>query len=207
MPPAISFWSGQNQVQNMGGSGLGFFGAGWAQSINVGAYQDTTFMTDGAGSIQGPQVANNKWTAHASGAINGAASVELTKIPNYLATVNIRFTNDTAVKVQNNRLRIYDRSDITKAPSGVTTKVYEVIHPDTTQNNNGSGISTWWTQPGLGTASGFVLMDSPGISGHYNNRTSTRPDTVHDFYCAISASPDSVGSKSQYSLYFSTEFL
>lgn len=193
---------------NLNGSGLGFYGAGFGQSVDVGSYQDTTFITNGAGTAQGQQVNNIKYANTASGYLGSATSgVWLTQMPNYLATLKVSFTHSSAVKAQNVVGRIYDRSNINNPASGVTTKVAELIHPDTIQNNNGSGDTTWLTP--AGSAITISLAPSPGISGLYagNGGNSTRSDTQHDWYLAITASPDSIGSKTLYGFYISLEYL
>jgi len=101
-------------------------------------------------------------------------------------------------------LRIFDRTNINNPASGVTTKVAEIIHPDVVQNNNGSGDTTWNTPTGSD-----VIMDlvaSPGMSGQRPNGSDTTADR-HDYYVAISASPDSIGSKNLYGLYVELEYL
>lgn len=204
----ISFFADTFGVQNLNGSGLGFYGAGFGSSVEVGAYQDTTFITNGAGTAQGPQVNNVKWKHSTSGEINGAgASKLLTAIPNYLASLNIRFTHGSTVRTQNSKLRIYDRSSINNNPSGVTCKVAELIHPDIIQNNNGSG-DTVWLQP-VGSSIIMDMAPSPGLSGLYagNGSNSTYSDVRHDWFVCLSASPDSIGSKTMFSLYFETEYL
>ncbi len=202
----INFYSGETfAINNLSGSGLGFYGGGFGQSVEVGAYQDTTFITNGAGTTQGPQVDNIKWLNTASGIINGASSgVPLTSIPNYLATLNARFTHSVAVRTQNVKFRIYDRSNINNPASGVTCKVAELVHPDIVQNNNGSGSSTWQTPTGSSVV--MSLTASPGTSGLRPNGASTT-DAQHDWYLAISASPDSIGSKTAFAAYIELEYL
>ena len=53
------------------------------------------------------------------------------------------------------------------------------------------------------------ISDSPGASGNYahNGTGSEHTATQHDWYLAISASPDSIGSKTQYGLYVELEYL
>lgn len=205
---SIDFYADSFGVQNLSGSGLGFYGGSFGASVNVGEYQGTTFITNGNGTSQGPQVNNIKFLNSMSGIIGSATSgVLLTQIPNYLATLNIRFTHDTAVQVQNVKLRIYDRSNINNPASGVTTKVAELIHLGETQVNNGSGDTTWHTPNGSSVIVDFA--PSPGLSGTLagNGSNSTASVTRHDWYAAISASPDSVGSKTLYGLYFQLEYL
>lgn len=191
---------------NSGGSGLGFFGTSFGASVAVGAYQGTTYVTDGNGVVQGPQGNNVKFVDSASGEVAGATQLGLLLIPNYQSSINIRFTHSSSVNVQNVEGRIYDRNSINNAASGVTTKMAEIIHPDTSQTLTGSGDSSWITPAGSGIVVGFA--QSPGESGQYaGDGLSTKDDLRHDWYSAISASPDSIGSKTLYGLYFSLEYL
>lgn len=204
---AINFFTQSNAVQNLNGSGLGFFGSAFGTSVAVNAWQQTTWITNGNGTSASVQADNIQWRHPNSGSINGAAEVVLTKIPNYLATLNIRFTHGSAIQAQNVKFRVYDRSNINNPASGVTTKVAELIHPDTVQNDNGSGDTSWLTP--AGSAVVVNLAPSPGMSGLYagDGSNSTRTDTRHDWYLAISASPDSIGSKTLYAGYIELEYL
>lgn len=203
MAASIDFFGDDEHVIDLGGSGIGFYGASFGSSVEVGEYQTSTFITNSDGTLQGPQLNNITWSHPASGSINGAAAVSLQAVPNYLSTLNVRFTNDTAVNTQNAKLYIYDRTSISNAASGVTTKVAEIIHPDTVQNVNGSGSAVWETPAG---SSYLSCVSSPGMSGQRPNGASTTADR-HDWFFAISASPDSVGSKELYALYFECEYL
>jgi|TARA_R110002020_G_scaffold435346_1_gene645522 hypothetical protein len=203
--------AGFNYNLNVGGSGIAFFGdSGFGQSVNVGSYQGTTFVSDGSGGTQGAQGKNIKWLNAGSGIIGAASSgVGLRAIPNYQSTLQIRFTHGSAVKTQNAELRIYDRSSINSAAVGVTTKVAEIIHPSELLGPGGSGDRSWITPYGSGVV--VNLAGSPGISGLYAgdgvSSISTRSFTRHDWHAAISASPDSIGNKTSYGLYFALEYL
>lgn len=210
MAAIISFLAGNGfTIQDLAGSGLGFYGdAGFGASVKVGDWQGRTFITNGAGTTQGPEVDNVKYLNLGSGILGQAGSGNaLTTIPNYQATLNLRFNYDTPIKVQNAKLRIYDRTDPNKPASGVTTKVAEIIHPATTQSNTGSGDTTWITPGGSGVT--VSLCPSPGVSGLYagNGNDGQWSDTQHDWYTAISASPDSIGAKTLYGLWFELEYL
>jgi hypothetical protein len=206
---AFQFLAGENfAIDNVSNSGIGFYGASFGASVLVGEYQTTSFITNGAGTTQGAQVDNVKFLNSASGIVGSSTSgIALTAIPNYQATLNIRFTHGSAVKVQNVKLRIYDRSNINNNPSGLTCKVAQIIHPTITQINDGSGDTSWTTAGGSGSV--LTLANSPGISGLMagNGSDSTHSSTQHDWYCVISASPDSVGSKSQFGLYCECDYL
>jgi hypothetical protein len=193
---------------DLAGSGLGFYGSGgFGTSVAVNEWQDTTYVTDGNGLVQGPQGNNVKWTHANSGEVEGTTNLLLSWIPNYQSSLNVRFTHGTAVKVQNVEARIYDRNNINVGASGVTTRVAEIIHPSVTQEAGGSGDSSWIEPAGSGTV--VPLAQSPGESGMYagDGDDSTREDDRHDWYLAITASPDSIGSKTQYGLYVSLEYL
>ena len=200
----ISFFSSSFGLNNLNGSGLGFFGAAFGTSVEVAAYNTTTWITDGNGTIQGPQADNCRWTHPSSGSLNEAATQKLRDMPNHLTSLNIRFTHTSAIKTQNSKLRIYDRSNINNNPSGVTCKVAEIIHPSTTQAGElGSGDTSWLTP--VGSAVIMDLVASPGMSGLRPNGANTT-DTRHDYFVNISPSPDSIGSK-LFGLYVELEYL
>jgi hypothetical protein len=202
----ISFLADGLGINNLNGSGLGFFGAGFGQSVEVGAYQDSTYVTDANGSASAGATYNNKYLGTVSGVLNSsiAAARILTQIPNRLATLEIRFTHDTAVKLQNTKLRIFDRSNINNGASGVVTKVAQIIHPYVVEANNGSGDATWSTP--VGSSVIMTMNGSPGMSGAWSVST-THTDTEHSFYTLLSASPNSIGAKNLFGLYIQTEYL
>ena len=208
MAAAINFAIGLDSIDRLinGGSGIGLYGSnGFGSSVAVNSYQDTTFITNSAGTAQAEQIDNNKFVNASSLTINGGGTKLLTELPNYLATFNMRFTNDTAVQCQNGVLRIYDRTNTDNDPSGVTCKIASVSHIATTQTNVGSGNTSWITPHGSSVIH-TLLPVSPGISGLAPNGVGTT-DSRHDFYVALSATPTSVGSKTSFGLFISLEYL
>jgi hypothetical protein len=205
----VTFYANNYVINDAAGSGLGFYGdAGFAASVSVGSYQGRTFITNGAGTTQGEEANNVKFLNAGSGILGQSGSgVALTAIPNSQGTLNIRFTNATAVKVQSATLYGYDRSNIYNSPSGVVLKAAELIHPTSTQVNNGSGDTTWTTLAGSGST--LSLCPSPGPSGLYagNGSNSQWSATQHDWYVALSVSPDSIGSKTAFGLAMELEYL
>ncbi len=207
----ILFFAGDStNINNLNGSGLGLFGSSFGNSVSVGAYQQTTYITNAAGTDSGPLADNIKWTHAASGLLNAESDDRLLQdMPNVNATLNMRFTHSVAVKTQNAQVNIYDRVTTTDNASGVTTQLAELIHPNESPGAGGSGDTAWLVCSGTrdaGNAPVKNLTASPGSSGLSING----PDTTskeHDFYLALSASPDSIGSKSQYGLYFQLEYL
>ena len=213
MAVTVSFFAGEsNNINNLAGSGVGFYGSNFAYSVAVGEFQQTTYITNSAGTAQGPQADNIKWSHPNSGILNSnTTSNLLTHLPNQNATLNIRVNSDSgAIQVTNPKVKIYDRTTTSRAASGVTTLVAELIHPATSIASGGSGDSTWMVFSGSSASNDAYLSvaPSPGASGLYagNGSNSVRSDSQHDWYLAISASPDSVGSKTLYGLVFEFEY-
>tara|TARA_Y100000401_G_C8318977_1_gene224126 strand:- start:213 stop:923 length:711 start_codon:yes stop_codon:yes gene_type:complete len=234
---SINFYAGDTAVNHLSGSGLGFFGGSFGASVEINKFQDTTFITDGNGTIQGGAANNVKYSTDSLGFAAGVVpATGLKYIPNSKATANIRFTNSTAVRTQNVRLRIFDRTNKNHPASGVITRVCELIHPQTSYDIEGSGDATWWggsTHTGTDAQGTFTgapnpsdrlpagtntvggsgilvpLSQSPGPSGIFagDGSSNTGQYTQHDWYVGISASPDSVGSKTLYGLYVELEYL
>lgn len=201
----FAFYSAGNDI---GSSGVGFFGSsGFGSSVSVGNYQDSSYITNSNGTIAGAAINNVKYSHPNSGIVNGIGSpsgLNLRTITNAQASLNVRFTHATQVATQNVKLRIYDRSNINNAASGVTTKVAEIIHPSLTNVLDGSGSASWQTPAGSGTI--VSLANSPGMSGLSPNGSGTTADR-HDWFLALSASPDSIGSKTQYAMWVELEYL
>lgn len=193
-------------INNLAGSGLGFMGASFGSSVAVGSFQTTTWVTDANGTIAGPQCNNITWAHPSSGAINGAAAINLLDIPSYLATLNVRFTHSSAIKTQNEQVRIYDRTSISNDPSGVLCKVAQIAHASFSQSGSlGSGDSSWKTPTGSSVVMNLVFSN-PQTSGlRLGGPAGT--DTQHDFYFSISESPSSIGSKNLQGMYFQLEYL
>lgn len=200
----INFSADDQGVQNLNGSGLGFYGATFGNSVNVGDYQDSTWITDSNGLSQGPQVNNNKYVHPNSGSINGLDPINLLDFPNYLATLKVSFNHTSSVRTQNAKFRCYDRNNINNDPSGVVCMAAEIIHPSTSQTGSlGSGDSSWTNIYGSGSI--LDLISSPGVSGLRPNGSNTS-GTQHDWYIALSQSPSSTGAKTSAG-YFSCEYL
>jgi hypothetical protein len=222
-------------ISHGAGSGLGFYGGGFGISVPVGQYQDTTYVTNSNGTASGVRGQNTKYTAISGLAFNGGTAIGTSGAPNYYAPLRVNFNHSAAVRVQNCKLRIFDRNDISNMASGVTTQVYEVRHPHPTEGQSATlgplahrGIVTHgWTEydpaeamtdmtftsspgvSGLNTVAGETLP-SGGDAGYYNwstNEGAAHESINHDWYLALSASPDSIGSKTDYALYFTCEYL
>jgi hypothetical protein len=215
MGAAVDFYAGlggEASGVDLSGSGIGFYGASFGASVQVGQYQDTSFITNSNGSVQGPQVDNNKYQGNASGVSNnGGGVIHISGLPLESGTVNIRFTNGSAVNTQNGEVRIFDRTDINAGASGVTSQVAQLVQGGSgVEPTTGaaqawdSGEDGWLALAGSGTVS--VLLNNPGSGGTVGSGAS-QEDTRHDWYFALSASPDTIGSKTLFGLYVQLEFL
>ena len=201
-----------NDTEIGASEGLGFYGdSGFGASVPVSSYQGTTFITNAAGTLQGAQGDNITYLNAGSGLVNNPAGtgIGIDAIPYTDATLKINFEHTSQVKVQNAEVRVYDRYAIANVPSGVTTQAAEIVHPWATQSpvTTGSGVNDgkWYTISGDTTLS---LSPSPGPTGVFvGGGSSTYTSTVHDWYVALSASPNSIGSKTQYGLYVALEYL
>ena len=168
--------------------------------------------------------------------IGTVSAMDVKYMPNYHCPLRISFSHTEAVAVQNCKLRIFDRYDIGDNASGVTTYVYESRHPHLTDDatsrqldQRGDSENAWIEFDGIaGTPSDMNFTASPGLSGwnsnsndagavkaasHWNDDSHQSTEGIthrslqHDWYCALSAEPESIGSKTYYGLYFTLEYL
>jgi hypothetical protein len=169
---SINFYAGSTAINAITGSGLGFFGGSFGQSVELNQWQDTTFITNAGGTTQAGAANNIKYStdilAFAPGIVPATG---LKYIPNEKATVNIRFTNASVVKTQNVKMRIFDRANKAHPASGVSTRAAELLHVQSSYGIEGSGDSIWW-----GSAS-HTGADAQGTVGHGSPNPSARlPD-------------------------------
>ena len=129
-------------------------------------------------------------------------SIDLKKIPNNAATLNIRFISDTSVTVSNAKFKITKVEDTGTTPAAMNFKVCELRHPETDSTIVGSGSSSWTDIPANTGVSAVSLCDNPGISGIATGVASTR----HDWFLALSAKNTDVGEQS-FRLIFDVEYL
>jgi len=213
MAATINFYGGEGggTWTDLNSSGVGFFGASFGTSVQVGEYQDSTFICDGDGGADNgeTELTNTKYVSTQSLTVNGGAAVAPSAVAINSGVLNIRFGYDTAVKTQNCELRIFDRTTITTGAEGVTTQVLQI-------NNGGSGVSSSGTAEAPASHSGWIaasgssvvvpLLSSAGSGGLSPSGTDTQ-DTRHDWYVGLSATPTSIGSKENFGLYVQLEYL
>jgi len=205
---AIDFYHG-NGTTALAASGVGFYGATFGSSVQVASYQDSTFITNSNGTVNGGSMNNNKYVGTSSGVqVNGDSTVNLNTVALASGSLNVRFTFDSVVMTQNGQFRIMDRVDADAPASGVTSEVAQLC-------NGGSGVDQstgaaqaghngWMALAGSGTV--MTLLSSPG-SGGLSPLGSSTTDVRHDWYLAMSASPQSIGSKTSFGGYLALEYL
>ncbi len=170
---------------------LGFFGANFGFSIRVGEFNNTNFVTDDNGVTNFGQAPNLRF-ANISGAFVASelTATELLEVDNTETTLRIRLNTDGSVGTQNSAFRAFDRVAIGNDPSGVTVRAAEMLKPS--PSIRGSGSVNWETIAG---ATDLSLFDQVAAS------------SIHEWYVALTVSPDSIGEKTDLGFYFETEFL
>jgi hypothetical protein len=219
-------------IPHTAGSGIGFYGAGFGVSVPIGSQQSKTYITNSAGTSAGAELNNTSMATvgtnvtAGTASLNGGSAIPTSGIPNYQAPLNIRFTHTESVAVQNCKLRIFDRNNIDNPASGVSTYVYEVRHPSIVQtirglSHRGRSSHDWLAyEPSDNEVVDMAFTNSPGVSGLNTSSSDTNValgyttqqgashrSLQHDWYVALSSEPETIGSKTNYALYFSLEYL
>ncbi len=117
--------------------------------------------------------------------------MQLLEVLNSEATIRVELMTDSAIATQNTTFRTFDKTSIDDAPSGVDVYAAEVR---TEFGPVGSG-DTFWT-PNLGGSGVILTLDDQGDAA-----------TTHNWWLALSASPTTIGEKTNFAFYFETEFL
>lgn len=152
-----------------------FAGGTFDSAIQVGQYNDSTHVesSGGANDSSANTPRNNKYLTSTTVSVNGGASKALNTITTAECALKINFAHSPAVAVQDHIFYAYNGTTTTVGPTGVTFRAAE------------QGNTSWSTPAGSGAALAL------------GNRAAA---TSHDYYIAISASPDSVGEKTAFVL-------
>jgi hypothetical protein len=184
----IDIYYAEADVRLGTGQSLGFFGQdGFGDPLSLSEYNGRTYVTSADGSTQYEECDNCRKIS-SSGVIVGQTGngINIRNLPNYLSTVNIRFTHPQAVLVQNARLIAFNGTDQGVAPVGLNVYGAEIIHTSRLQSVTGTGDTAWLLMLGSGVK--LNLVDSPGTSGISPLGPATT-DTRHDWYVALSVTP------------------
>ena len=190
----IKMYIAENDITIDAGEALGFYGfAGFGSPLSLNETNGRTFVADTTGATAKEECDNCRRSS-ASGVIVGqvGSGISLLNLPNYLTTINLRFTHPTAVLIQNARLVAFDGTTLATAPTGLSVYGAETIHTSRLQTDTGTGDSVWTLMQGSGLQ--LDLVASPGTSGISPLGPATT-DTRHDWYVALSAIPTTPGDK------------
>jgi hypothetical protein len=171
---------------------IGFYGPGFGLSVRVGDFNEGTYRTSEDGQTDGSALPNLRW-ANVSGAYVAGeiTATHLLEVLNSEATLRIELMTDVAVTTQNGVFRTFDKSSINNPPSGVDVYAAEIRN---TAGPIGSGDSLWI--PNLGGSGTVLDVDDKTVAA-----------TTHNWWIALSATPTSIGEKTNFAFYFETEFL
>lgn len=163
-----------------------FGGSSFGANITVGAYQDSTNAGNGDPGTDQGAMNNVKYLTSSTMSLNGAGSANITDA-NLAAndcTLKVNFSHTSAVATTGARLYSYDGTTTTTEAVGVAAYAFE------------RGVSaTAWTQ--INSDSGNIGGDNSGERLALADQSS---GTSHDYYVAVSASPESVGAKTSFDL-------
>ncbi len=193
--PEIDMYIAENDVKIDTGEALGFFGpGGFGDPLSLNEFNGRTFSTTVNGST-GYEECDNCRRISSSGVVIGQTGdgINIRNLPNYLATVNLRFTHPQAVLVQNARFIAFDGTNIITPPTGLDVYGAEIIHTSRFQTDVGTGDTAWIQMQGSGQQ--LNLVNSPGTSGISPIGPATL-DTRHDWYVALSVTPTTPSDKS-----------
>lgn len=166
---------GATDVLQFAGSG------GFDSKVTVGEYNDSTHVRNSGGTEQsGSNTPNNVKFISAAGGTGGDSQADwgdgtedLDQITDAECTLLINFSDLSSVAITGAIFYAYDGTTTTEAPTGVTFQAAE------------SGDANWTNAEGSGAA--LALDDKTAA-------------TSHDYYIAVSASPESVGLKSDFTI-------
>ena len=156
-------------------------GASFDDPVTVGSYQDTTHVESsvGADDSSGNTPNNVKFISQTGGTGSdsqadwGDGTEDIDAILQAECTLKITFSHGSAVAVTSRIFYSYDGSTTTAVPTGVTFVAAELADIVFTEAE--------------GSAAALTITDSGSA-------------TSHDAYILISASPDSVGEKTAFTL-------
>lgn len=178
---------------------VGFFGVGGAPNspVVIGLYQDRTHRCDYVGVDKGSLV-NVKYTGASSAEVSGV-SISLTghtlaTIPQVSGTLLLRFKepNLTAVVTQNALIRAINLTATSGAPDIATYATNITVQAAQLADTAGNAGNASWTA----ITSADLNLNAQSLSAH-----------IHDFHILLSASPVTVGRKTDWAIYCQLEYL
>jgi len=210
--PTLELYAGEDTLVSTA-SGLGFFGNnGFDSPVATGNYNSRTFVTNTSGTVEGFECNNNQYNG-VSGVIHGqcGSGINLSNLPNELATINLRFTHNSAVYCQQVKMWIFDGSfnggiaNKERPAENLTFYAAEIRHKSRLQSDTSTYSDSSWSNLSSSGSNYIALVNSPGRRGARQGgfeELSTR----HDWYIALSCTPTQLGDK-QFGMTFELEYL
>ena len=186
------------------GNRIGFCGGSFGSSVGVNEWQDTTWVTDDTMTTNYGQINNNKYISSTEVNTNNSGTKTLISGAVLLdeCTVRISFT-ETGGGTQTSATRFYayDGSTPTTAPPGVSTVAFEVDAAggggeplNINKDSDAGGSLAWNSANGIGSSTNKLQIASESS------------ESTHYWYLGISASPTTVGLKTQYVYRIETDY-
>ena len=195
-------WTGGDGIDTIDPSGtnntVGFFGSAFGNSIRVAEFNDKTHVTNSTGTTNFASLTNNKFITTSGISLNASGTLPLSGITISDTTLRIHFNNTEDVETQNAEFIAFDRTNFVNDPSGVEVQAFEASASSSgTELPEAAGLNvggdTLWSN--IEGTTRLDLDNHPFASGD------------HYFFIGLSASPESIGEKTDLGFAFSTEFL
>lgn len=147
---------------------VGFYGATFDTAIEVSSYQTTTHVENSSNVHQctTAHLSNTKYLGAALVDINGGGSEDVANILTSECALKINFSDASSVTTTSNTFWADDGATSTAVPTNVTFQALE------------QGDAAWTNAEG--SAAALTINDDTAA-------------TSHDYYIAVSASPEAVG--------------
>lgn len=170
--------------------------------IAPSAFQNGTHIGDGTpGTDQcgGSHVNNVKIITSATMSVNGAPSevINDSNLADTECTFRLHFNDTAAYALQNSRIYTYDGTTSDSEATGVDAALYI----------KGQGMTNWFTinsSSSSGPAISGMLFTTPNLGGdnssEYSSLASRAAAADHYYYCALSASPETVTGKTAFAI-------
>jgi hypothetical protein len=164
-------------------------------SINfqkIGQYQGSTFTSPGDSLSVYEEINNSVYKTSSTAEVispelGSYKDIDVNYIPNRAATLNLRVSDLSPIRVSSCRMYINDGSSTGTSTSFYDFEWYECVHTSTDETAPGSGAASWSSMP-AGSTGSIVLRTSPGPTGS-NPVGSLAYSLRHDWYICLSLTP------------------
>jgi len=186
------------------GNRVGFCGSSFGSSVGVSEFQDSTWVTNDTMTVNYGQINNNKYESSTEVNTNSSGVKTLISgaVPLNECTLRISFTEDGGpTQTSASRFYAYDGTTPANGPTGVNTVAFEVD----TASGGGDPLNINKTSD---AGAGLAWNSSNGINGSSNKLqlADESAESAHIWYIGLSASPQTVGLKTAFTLRVETDY-